>query len=140
MLKKKQKNMWHNLFEKKDQISLSEYLKGYQKRIQQESEKLFVSECLYPIFGKQNIKHVIPQYPFIDSEGKSRRIDFAVIKDDKKLALEVNGELYHAEGIIPNKIFDDNLFRQNEILNAGYQLLRFSYNQLQSPVWRKQDF
>ena len=37
-------------------------------------------------------------------------------------------------------MFDDNLSRQNEILNAGYQLLRFSYNQLQSPAWRKQVF
>ena len=140
MLKQKQKNIWQNLVEKKEKVNLSEYLKVYQKRIQQESEKLFVSEFLYPIFGKHNIKYVIPQYPFIDSEGRNRRIDFVVIKDGKKLALEVNGEFYHAEGIIPNEMFDDNLSRQNEILNAGYQLLRFSYNQLQSPAWRKQVF
>ena len=100
MSKQKQKNIWQNLFEKKEKVNLSEYLKIYQKRIQQESEKLFVSEFLYPIFGKHNIKYVIPQYPFIDSEGRNRRIDFVVIKDSKKLALEVNGEFYHAEGII----------------------------------------
>ncbi len=140
MLRQEQKNIWQNLFEKKEKANLSEYLKVYQKRIQQESEKLFVSEFLYPIFGKYNIKYVIPQYPFIDSEGRSRRIDFAIIKDGKKLAFEVNGEFYHAEGIIPNEMFDDNLSRQNEILNAGYQLLRFSYNQLQSPAWRKRVF
>ena len=52
----------------------------------------------------------------------------------------MNGELYHAEGIIPNEKFDDNLYRQNEILNSGYKLLRFSYNQLQSPKWRQQVF
>ena len=134
------KNIWQNLFEEKETVTLSEYLKVYQKRIRQESEKLFVSEFLYPILGKQNIKYVIPQYPFIDSEGKNRKIDFVIIKDSKKLALEVNGEFYHAEGIIPNEMFDDNLFRQNEILNAGYKLLRFSYNQLQMPNWRKQVF
>jgi hypothetical protein len=33
-------------------------------------------------------------------------------------------------------MFDNNLFRQNEILRKGYRLLRFSYSQLQSPQWR----
>jgi superfamily II DNA or RNA helicase len=50
--------------------------------------------------------------------------------------LEVNGETYHAEGIIPNAMFDDNLFRQNEILRLGYNLARFSYSQLKDPKWR----
>ena len=134
------KNLWKNLFEKKEVVELSDYLNVYQKRITQDSEKLFVSEFLYPILGKKNIKHVIPQYPFIDSEGKNRRIDFVILKNSKKVALEVNGELYHAKGIIPNEMFDDNLYRQNEILNSGYKLLRFSYNQLQSPKWRQQVF
>ena len=131
------RNLWKNLFEKKEIVELSEYLNNYKKRITQNSEKLFVSEFLYPILGKKHIKYAIPQYPFIDSEGKNRRIDFVILKNNKKIALEINGELYHAEGIIPNEIFDDNLYRQNEILNAGYKLLRFSYNQLQSPIWRK---
>jgi len=50
--------------------------------------------------------------------------------------MEVNGESYHAEGIIPGATFDDNLFRQNEILRDGYKLIRVSYNMLQSPQWR----
>ena len=41
-----------------------------------------------------------------------------------RLALEVNGETYHAEGIIPNSVFDDNLFRQNEIIRAGLMAQR----------------
>jgi len=60
-------------------------------------------------FGAKNIKFVIPQYPFIDSEGKNRRIDFVLIYNDKKIALEVNGETYHGEDIIPRERFDDNL-------------------------------
>ncbi len=134
------RNLWKNLFEKKEIVELSEYLSSYKKRITQNSEKLFVSEFLYPILGKKNIKYVIPQYPFIDSEGKNRRIDFVILKNSKKIALEVNGELYHAEGVIPNEMFDDNLYRQNEILNSGYKLLRFSYNQLQSSAWRQRVF
>ena len=80
---------------------------------------------------------VIPQYPFIDSEGKSRRIDFGIITPEgHKIAFEINGETYHKEGIIPSAQFDDNLFRQNEILFHGWILRRYSYAQLLDPSWR----
>ncbi|MFA4880791.1 MAG: DEAD/DEAH box helicase family protein [Candidatus Doudnabacteria bacterium] len=125
-----------NLLEElKEDITLEGFLNIYGSRITQESERLFLTEFLYPLLGK-NIRYVIPQYPFIDSEGRNRKIDFALIKDQIHLALEVNGETYHAEGIIPNEMFDDNLFRQNEILNRGWRLLRFSYSQLLDKKWR----
>ena len=117
-------------------LTVDEYLTIYKNRIIQESEKLFVRDFLFPLFGGKNIKHVIPQYPFIDSEGRSRRIDFGIVYEGTKIALEVNGETYHAEGVIAEDVFDDNLNRQNEILNAGWFLLRFSYSQLKSPLWR----
>ena len=120
----------------REEVSLEEFLEAYGNRITQDSERLFLNDFLYPLLGKKSLKYVIPQYPFIDSEGKLRRIDFAVVKDNKKVALEVNGETYHGEGIIPNETFDDNLQRQNEILNSGWVLQRYSYNQLQDPVWR----
>ena len=128
---------YSNLLAGKDTVSLSEYLETYKNRITQESETLFVRDFLFPLFGEKHIKCVVPQYPFIDSEGRARRIDFGIIYEGRKIALEVNGETYHAEGIILNENFDDNLNRQNEILNAGWFLLRFSYSQLQSPQWRK---
>src|SRR4051812_33211686 len=113
--------------------TLTKYYEIYGSRITQESEKLFVNDFLFPLLGA-NLNKIIPQHPFLDSTGRARRIDFAYISDGARLALEVNGETYHAEGIIPNDMFDDNLFRQNEILNSGYKLIRFSYNQLQSPL------
>lgn len=125
-----------NLLADREKVSLEDYLAIYGSRISQESERLFLSDFLYPILGPEGIKFVIPQYPFLDSEGRIRRIDFALIKDDNRIALEINGETYHAEGIIPNEMFDDNLQRQNEILTAGWHLLRFSYNQLQVRNWR----
>lgn len=127
----------NNLLEKQQQATIEEYLKVYHDKIMQESEKLFLKDFLYPLLGKKGIKYVIPQYPFIDSEGRMRKIDFVLIKGSIKIALEVNGETYHAEGIIPNELFDDNLQRQNEIINAGYILQRFSFNQLQDNNWRK---
>src|SRR5258708_28569349 len=115
--------------------ALDEYHEKYGHRITQPSERLFLEDFLYPLVGS-HILDIEPQYPFIDRTGRARRIDFAYNKSSTPLALEVNGESYHAEGIIPDQQFDDNLFRQNEILRKGYQLIRFSYNQLQSQVWR----
>ena len=116
-------------------MNLQEYYEKYGSRITQPSERLFVEEFLYPLV-KSKIEEIEPQLVFIDRTGKSRRIDFAHHGDRAKIALEVNGESYHAEGIIPDEQFDDNLFRQNEILRRGYKLARFSYSQLQSPRWR----
>ena len=126
-----------NLLENCEEVSVDDYMETYKSRITQESEALFVREFLFPILGTLKMKYVVPQYPFLDSSGRSRRIDFGVLYNGKKLALEVNGESYHAEGIIPGEQFDDNLNRQNEILSAGWFLLRFSYNQLKDPKWRQ---
>jgi superfamily II DNA or RNA helicase len=116
-------------------MTLEEYYKLYGQRITQESERLFVNDFLYPLLGP-SIAQIEPQRTFLDRSGKLRRIDFAYHGVRSKIALEVNGETYHAEGIIPDAMFDENLFRQNEILRLGYLLVRFSYSQLQSPQWR----
>ena len=116
-------------------MALEDYLDEHKTRLTQASERLFVEEFLYPLLG-ENIFNIQPQHPILDRTGRSRRIDFAYHGTDAKVALEVNGETYHAEGIITNEMFDDNLFRQNEILRLGYSLVRFSYSQLQSPNWR----
>ena len=116
-------------------MTLEEYYQLYGSRITQDSERLFINDFLYPLLGS-NIQYIEPQHPFLDRFGKCRRIDFAYHGPLNKIALEVNGETYHAEGIIPDAMFDDNLFRQNEILRNGYLLVRYSYSQLQSPKWR----
>lgn len=121
----------------RDSITYDEYLETYASEIIPESEKVFVRDFLFSILGEEKMPLVVPQYPFIDSEGKSRRIDFGIITNEgHKIAFEVNGETYHGEGIIPSAQFDDNLFRQNEILFHGWILRRYSYNQLLDPVWR----
>jgi len=117
-------------------MTLHDYYLKYGSRISQASERLFVDEFLFPLVGPK-IGEIEPQYVFIDRTGKARRIDFAHHGNGAKIAIEVNGETYHAEGIIPNEMFDDNLFRQNDILRKGYGLIRFSYSQLQSQAWRQ---
>lgn len=118
-------------------ITCVEYLKIYENEIVPDSEKIFVRDFLFSILGEDKMPLVIPQFPFIDSEGKARRIDFGIVTSEgHKIAFEINGETYHSEGIIPSAQFDDNLFRQNEILFHGWILRRYSYNQLLDPVWR----
>jgi hypothetical protein len=73
-----------NLLESAGDVTLQEYLEIYKSRITQESENLFVRDFHYPILGKEKIKYVVPQYPFIDSEGRSRRIDFGIVFNNKK--------------------------------------------------------
>ena len=47
-------------------------METYKNRITQESEALFVRDFLFPILGPQRMKYVVPQYPFLDSSGRSR--------------------------------------------------------------------
>jgi len=93
-------------------MNLEKYYKTYGNLINQESERLFVEDFLYPLLASQ-IESIIPQKKFIDRTGKCRRIDFAYHGLTHQIAIEINGESYHAEGIIPSDEFDDNLFRQN---------------------------
>ncbi len=70
---------WSNPLKEKDSVTLEEYLATYDKQITQDSEQLFVSDFLYPLLGARNIKFAVPQHPFIDSEGRCRRIDFGLV-------------------------------------------------------------
>jgi hypothetical protein len=74
-----------NLLATKETVSLNEYLGTYKSRITQEGEILFVRDFLYPLLGKKHIKYVVSQHPFIDLEGRARRIDFGILYDSHKV-------------------------------------------------------
>jgi superfamily II DNA or RNA helicase len=116
-------------------VDLTKYYERYGSLITQESERLFLEEFLWPLLGEK-IGEVIPQCSFIDSTGRNRRIDFSYRGPSGKLAFEVDGESFHSELFVPREKFDEDLFRQNELLRLGYKLIRFSYTQLQEPTWR----
>lgn len=65
------------------------------------------------------------QYPFKDTLGKNRRVDFAIIDGSKKIAIEVDG--FDKTGFGSTKeTFDDFLKRQNALVLQGWQVLRFA--------------
>lgn len=120
-----------------DQLT-QKFLIDNKKEFGSPAEELFAREFLSPIIGGKNlIKYVKPQYPFIDDFGKNRYIDFAI--PNGRIAFEIDGETYHAAGAagVSSSYFDSSLMRQNNIIINHWLLLRFSYTQLQSKTWRK---
>jgi very-short-patch-repair endonuclease len=76
---------------------------------------------------------VRPQETVVDSDGRSRRIDFAVRRDELKLALEVDGaEKVAGHPGLSGERLDDALRRQNALVAAGWRVLRFSNAQVMS--------
>lgn len=118
-------------------MTLEEYFSTFGQSISQESERTFVRDFMYPLLGAEKIYLLEPQHSFIDSEGICRRADFFINFNDSQCVFEIDGETYHSESFITSEQFDDNLFRQNEISLRGWHLLRISYNQLLSPLWRE---
>src|ERR1700759_4681718 len=94
------------------------------------AERLFVDNVFVPVAGIKGLDFLMPQTPFVDSEGRSRRIDFTIESRFRKYAIEIDGYTYHAEGVISRDYFDDGLSRQNDLMIAGYTILRFSYDQI----------
>ena len=67
---------------------------------------------------------------WINLPTKNRRLDFAIeTPDGKRIAVELDGQKTHASDADP-AIFSDHLLRQNEIVAAGWTIIRFSFEQL----------
>lgn len=89
-------------------------------------ERLFCRDVLRPVVGKH---HFCGQYDMRLSAEKYR-IDFAVnTTDGRRIALELDGFRTHVREMDPEQ-FGRQLRRQNELVLAGWQVLRFSFRQL----------
>lgn len=96
------------------------------------AERLFCRDVLQHSLGKVTISS---QHTVVLPSGV-RRIDFAFFTASKrKIAIELDGYFPHAKEV--SKVdFDDQLKRQNELILAGWEVLRFSFNQLtESPQY-----
>ncbi|MGX7681459.1 endonuclease domain-containing protein [Jatrophihabitans sp. DSM 45814] len=84
-----------------------------------ESERL-----LHQLLRRASLSGWVPQY-VIGLPGREVRVDVAF--PDLMLAIEVDGKLYHDES---SDRFEDDRARQNELINAGWRVLRFTRRQL----------
>ena len=78
---------------------------------------------------------VVPQFPFVDNNGKNRRIDFMIINPDCGLLLpiELDGRDKRPgqeAGYISQADWDDFLERQNSIIESFGMVLRFTNSRL----------
>jgi hypothetical protein len=71
---------------------------------------------------------VIPQYPFVDSGGRHRRIDFVIQNEDKGWFLPI--ELDVNKGAKYPEKWSDSLDRQNDLLRIYNVLLRYSNDKM----------
>ncbi len=108
-------------------MNLEEFIAKYDDKMNF-SEKYFLKNILVKVIGEKNLEYVVPQKEFIDSEQKCRRIDFAIETLSNKYAIEVDGYTYHAGPKVTPKKHSDDIKRQNDIINAGYKVLRFTWD------------
>ena len=86
-------------------------------------------------FCRDVISKVVPPGHFygqfwIELPSRPRRIDFAIeTPNGKRIAVELDGYNAHV-GNLERGDFDDQLSRQNELICAGWTVLRFSFDQL----------
>lgn len=67
---------------------------------------------------------------WLSLQSGSRRVDFAIeTPEGKRIVVELDGYATHVE-TLERDDFDDQLLRQNELVYAGWTVVRFSFDQL----------
>ncbi|MBP3962467.1 DNA-binding response regulator [Paenibacillus sp. DLE-14] len=91
------------------------------------SERLFLQQVWYPAI--RSFDHLFGEYEVADFKDGSRYLDFAYIREPIKLAIEIDGYGPHSAKVSRWQ-FSDSLMRQNHLIIDGWQLLRFSYDDI----------
>lgn len=92
-------------------------------------ERKFLEEVWGPAF-QYKFDGLRPEYPFKDFKGGDRFADFVYTKGGIRLVIEIDGFTTHARDLSPGD-FDDHLMRQNDLILAGWMILRFSAHQVE---------
>lgn len=90
--------------------------------------------CLEHVWGPvldYHFEGLTAEYPFTDYMGRQRYVDFLYTRIWARIITELDGMTTHVRNISKNE-FDDHLERQNDLVIAGYDILRFSANHLEN--------
>jgi hypothetical protein len=93
------------------------------------AELMFLKNVWSPLF-QNNYDSLTAEYPLKDAKGGDRFVDFIYRRGGISLIIEIDGFATHARNISPGD-FDDHLDRQNELILAGWMILRFSARQVE---------
>lgn len=92
-------------------------------------EREFAARVLCEVTGLRP-DHVHPQYRIIDSTSRLRFIDFAIVDGDRRIAIEIDGTDKVSDQSARTAQLEDLLTRQNDLVNQGWQVLRFTNSQV----------
>jgi superfamily II DNA or RNA helicase len=93
------------------------------------AEELFI-DIFSDTFGVEKTNYLFIQYPVVDIYGNNRFIDFALIHDFHKIAIEIDGERYHNPYRINESKYLDELLKQNSLIYQNWKVYRWTYKQL----------
>lgn len=93
------------------------------------AEKLFLREVWWEAF--HNFDDLHPEYEIRDYKDGIRYLDFAYIKPNYRLAIEIDGFGPHAKEIT-NQQFTDERRRRNDLSIGGWYTLYFSFTDVRS--------
>ena len=96
------------------------------------AEFIALENVIKPLIGNKIEYFIHNNYQVDLEDGSKRYIDFAIISQNNRIAVEIDGYNFHAEGVISRSSFDDQLRRQNEIIISGWKIIRFSFDQIKN--------
>lgn len=93
------------------------------------AEERFI-DLFIEVFGPEKTGRLLTQYGFNDIYGSSRYIDFAILTDNEKIAVEIDGEGVHEPGKVSHEKYYDDLLKQNSLIYDNWKLFRWTDGQL----------
>jgi superfamily II DNA or RNA helicase len=92
-------------------------------------EDLF-TDLFTQVFGVEKAQLLAPQHPVTDVYGNSRFVDLALRTRGGKIAFEIDGLPWHVPDIVPADKYEDDLLRQNSLVQQGWQVYRWTDRQI----------
>ena len=81
-------------------------------------------DCFIEAFGDQARLGLHREFTYVDLEGTTRYIDYALFAKSAKFAIELNGENFHHPAVIGPKKYRSQLFKQNSLVADGFKVFR----------------
>jgi superfamily II DNA or RNA helicase len=92
-------------------------------------EDLF-AELFTQVFGIENTRMLVPEFPVDDIYGRSRYVDFALKTIDERVAFEIDGLIWHVPDAARITEYEDSLLRQNSLIHQGWRVFRWTDRQI----------
>lgn len=115
-----------------------DYYEKSVNSVNSKAEDVFV-QLFREAFGPDKEEKLYVQYPFLDIYDNQRYIDFALVNEDMRIAIEIDGETYHNPKLISENKYYDDLLKQNSLIHKEWKIFRWAYKQLLSQPEKVKD-